>query len=130
MAATSPRFLTWTSSFASSGLPSICCAKTTFCGSALNCASASSLVMNRTLVPRDLPGVDGDDAAPEKVDDLTVVRRHHHRGAARVDAQEQLHDLPRGRGVEVAGGLVRDDESRCVHQGASDGDALLFTAGE
>ena len=54
------------------------------------------------------------------------MRRHHDGGAAGVDAEKELHDLPRGRGVEVAGGLVGDDETRRVHQGARDGDPLLL----
>src|SRR5207248_8840951 len=66
-----------------------------------------------SVVAGDLARVDGNHATAEKVDDLAVVRRHHDRRAARVDAKEQLHDLPRRRGVEVARGLVGDDEPRC-----------------
>src|SRR5690242_8432767 len=86
------------------------------------------VISARTVVSRDLPRIDGDHAPAEHVDDLAVVRRHHHRGAARVDAQEQLHDLPRRCGVEVAGRLIRDDEPRRMHQRARDGDALLLAA--
>jgi hypothetical protein len=34
------------------------------------------------------------------------------------------------RGVEVAGGLVGHEDGRGEHEGASEGDALLFAAGE
>src|SRR5689334_10037241 len=77
-----------------------------------------------TFVSSDLPRVYRDDAAAEEVDDLAVVGRHHDCGAARVDAQEELHDLPPGRGVEVAGGLVGDDETRRVNERPRDGDSL------
>src|SRR2546425_36660 len=40
------------------------------------------------VVSSDLPRVDRDDAAAEKVHDLSVVGRHHNCGAPRVDAQE------------------------------------------
>src|SRR4029077_15503703 len=83
----------------------------------------------RTVVSGNLPRIDRNDAAAEEVDDLTVVSRHHDGGPPRVDAQEELHDLPRGGGVEVAGGLVRDDHARRMDQRPRDRHPLLFAPG-
>src|SRR6202035_4754819 len=47
-----------------------------------------------------------------------------------VEAVEEGHDLDAGLGVEVAGGLVGEDDGGVVDQGAGDGDALALTAGE
>ena len=43
---------------------------------------------------------------------------------------QQAHDLGGVAGVEVARGLVGEDDGRGVHEGAGDGDALLLTSGE
>src|SRR5579859_5225088 len=83
-----------------------------------------------SVVSGDLPGVDRHHAAAEKVHDLAVVRGHHDGRTASVDAQEELHDLPRRGGVEVAGRLVGDDHPRGVHERPRDGDALLLAAGQ
>ena len=56
---------------------------------------------------------DHDDALAEFVD-----------GAA-----QQVHDLGGRVRVEVAGGLVGDDDGGATHEGAGDGDALLLAAG-
>ena len=57
--------------------------------------------------------------------------RDEHDGLARVaQALERgEHHVARG-GVEVARGLVGQDEGRVVHEGPRDGDALLLAAGE
>ena len=47
-----------------------------------------------------------------------------------VDLLEQVHDLARHEGVEVAGWLVGQEEGRVAGDGARDGDALLLAAGE
>src|SRR5260370_1469430 len=88
------------------------------------------MVSARTVVSGNLPRIDRDDAAAEEVDDLTVVSRHHDGRASRVDAQKELHDLPRGGGVEVAGGFVRDDHARRMHQRPRDRHPLLLASGE
>jgi len=41
-----------------------------------------------TVISGNLPRIDRNDAAAEKVDDLTVVSRHHNGGPPRVDAQK------------------------------------------
>src|SRR2546425_1128965 len=51
------------------------------------------MVAARTVISGNLPSVDRNDAATEEIDDLTVVRRHHNRGASRVDAKEELHEV-------------------------------------
>src|SRR5207248_3010724 len=66
----------------------------------------SFMVSPGPVVSGDLALIDEDDAAPHQVDDVAVMSGHHDRRAVRVDLQEELHDLPRRRGVEVAGGLV------------------------
>src|SRR5437879_1845063 len=88
------------------------------------------MVAARTVISGNLPSVDRNDAATEEIDDLTVVRRHHTRGASRVYEKEELHELPRRGGVEVAGGFVRDDHPRRMHQRPRDGHALLLATGE
>ena len=47
-----------------------------------------------------------------------------------VDLEQQLHDAPRRVGVEVAGGLVGEEDPRPVHQGTGDRHALLLTAAQ
>jgi hypothetical protein len=50
--------------------------------------------------------------------------------AALVEVAEDRHDHGLVDGVEVAGGLVGEDQRRLVDQGAGDGDALLLAARE
>ena len=70
----------------------------------------------------------GDDAPADAADQLAVVRGDEHRRAARVDLAEQVHDLERQVGIEVAGRLVGEDELRIVDERARDRDALLLAA--
>ena len=46
------------------------------------------------------------------------------------EAEEHVEDPSRGLGVEVAGGLVGEEELRAVGERPRDGDALLLAAGE
>ena len=50
------------------------------------------------------------------------------RRAARVDLTEQIHDLERQIGIEIAGRLVREHELRIVDERARDRDPLLLAA--
>src|SRR5690606_21983196 len=50
--------------------------------------------------------------------------------AVAVEAREQLEDLLAGLGVEVAGGLIGEQQGGFGDEGAGDGHALLLTAGE
>ena len=47
-----------------------------------------------------------------------------------VEGQEDVEDGTAGLGVEVSGGLVGEEEGGIVDEGAGDGDALAFAAGE
>ena len=78
-----------------------------------------------------MPAVDGHHAPAQQVDDVPVVGRHQDRRLGLVvDLEEELHDLPAGGRVEVAGRLVGDDQSRLVNERAGDRDALLLATGE
>ena len=46
------------------------------------------------------------------------------------DAEEHVHDGGTCGGVEIAGGFVGVEDAGIVDEGAGDGDALLFAAGE
>src|SRR6195952_1166409 len=82
------------------------------------------------LVAHEAAPLEGDHAAAHAVDHLAVVRRHDDGRAGAVDAVEQLHDADRRVGVEVARGLVADQERRVVDERPRDRDALLLPAGE
>ncbi len=62
--------------------------------------------------------------------DLGVVRDDDDRCAVGGERGEELEDRCRGARVEVAGGLVGDEERRSVGKRACDGGALLLAAGE
>ena len=47
-----------------------------------------------------------------------------------VEVEEEVEDVRAVGGVEVAGGLVGEDDGRAQDEGAGEGDALLFAAGE
>ena len=79
-----------------------------------------------------------DDAAVEEGDDamadvggLMAVGDEHDGGAGLIgEFAEQSEDVGAVFGVEVAGGFVGEDDAGSVDEGACDGDALLFAAGE
>src|SRR3954454_18995063 len=81
------------------------------------------------LVADQHAAVELDDPPAHGVDDAGVVGRHDHRRARAIDAVEQAHDAHRGAGVEVAGGLVGQEDERPVHKGPGDGHPLLLTTG-
>ena len=55
----------------------------------------------------------------------------HHRGSCLLDhLQEQLHDLSGRPRIKIPGGFVGQQDSRPMHDRASDGDALLFATGK
>src|SRR5438874_2340588 len=63
--------------------------------------------------------------------DALVVRSHERRAAFAAHQIEELgEDNIRGVLVEVAGGLVGEDQRRLVGERAGHGDALLFAAGK
>src|SRR5215208_1091206 len=71
-----------------------------------------------------------DHAPAHLVDHLLVVGRHDHGGPGAVDPVDQLHDPDRGLGIEVAGGLVGQQQWRVVDERARDRHALLLAAGQ
>src|SRR3981081_2088149 len=82
----------------------------------------SLMVSTRPIVPNDLAVVDRNHAPAQQVDDVAVMGRHQHgRLGLVVDLQEELHDLPAGRRVEVPGRLVGDDQPRLMDEGAGGG---------
>ena len=82
------------------------------------------------LVADDAALVELDHAAAHVVDHLAVVGDDDDGRAGLVDPVEQLHDPDRGDRVEVAAGLVGQQQRRVVDEGAGDRDALLLAAGE
>ena len=57
--------------------------------------------------------------------------RHHHAGEGRlIHFKEQLEDLFTRKGVQIAGGLVREDDLGAADEGARERDALVLAAGE
>src|ERR1700730_8661675 len=84
------------------------------------------MVPSCVLVSDDLAALDRHHPASHDIDDLSVVGRHHDRGAASVDLQQQLDDLPRGGRVQVSGGLIGQKDPRVMNEGAGDRDALLL----
>jgi hypothetical protein len=61
---------------------------------------------------------------------VLVGDEQHGDAVLAVEALEDLHDLDAGAAVEVAGGLVGQDELRVVDQRARDRHPLLLAAGE
>ena len=49
---------------------------------------------------------------------------------AAVEVEQKVHDLGAVFGVEIAGGLVCEDDGRAEDEGTGEGDALLFAAGK
>src|SRR3989338_9432477 len=59
------------------------------------------------------------------------VETHQCRDAVlKADTPEDIQDHARESGIEVGNGLVRQDNSRPLHQGARDRHSLLFSAAE
>ena len=83
----------------------------------------------RALVGVDQPPViERDRPAADAADQLAIVGRDQHGRAPRVDFAQQIHDVEREIGIEVARRLVGKNQHRVVHQRARDRDALLLAA--
>ena len=59
-----------------------------------------------------------------------AVGDHDDGGAGGVEVAEEVHDVEAVVAVEVAGGLVAEDELRVGDDRAGHGDTLLLSAGE
>src|SRR5690606_12155161 len=86
------------------------------------------------VLGRDVVGqaavVEHQHALLHALDQAQVVAGDEHAGALPGERGEQRHDLGGQRGIEVAGGLVGDQQARLGDHGAGDAHALLFTGGE
>ncbi len=76
---------------------------------------------------RDL-AVDHLHVAMRAAREFRIVRDHDDGGAHLVDAFEQVHDLARHQRIEVARGLVREDQLGIAGNRARDRHALLLAA--
>ena len=88
------------------------------------CVISAAVVVTGVPAPDSVAGGVGDDASIEHLDrarhargDVLVVGDHHDRGAGGVQVVEQVEDGLPGRLVEVAGGLVGQDDRRGVRPG-------------
>ena len=61
---------------------------------------------------------------------LMLMGDDHNGDVDLIDGLKQLHDVHRHLRVDVAGGLVRDDQLGAVGQRARYSDTLLLAAGE
>src|SRR6266566_2704940 len=86
------------------------------------------MVPSRIFVSDDLAAFDRHHPSSHDIDDLPVVGRHQYGGAARIDLQQQLNDLPRGGRIEVSRGLVREENPWIVDQRPGDRHPLLLAA--
>ena len=71
-----------------------------------------------------------DDVRLAEAGDVELMGDHDDGHAVVVELLEHAHDLDAGARIQVAGGLVGEEERRLVDEGAGDGDALLLAAGE
>src|SRR4030095_6866082 len=81
------------------------------------------------LIPKD-PTVTNVDKTPRMPSDVRLVRDEDDRDPAlAIEGLEELHDLLAGARIQVAGGLVCQDDRWVCHQRTGDGHPLLLTAG-
>src|SRR5688500_10080615 len=79
-----------------------------------------------------------DEAAPFELDnapcfasEIEIVRDEHERSAGRgVQVEKQIDDRVAGFVIEIAGGLIGEENFWAVQKRAGQPDALLFPAGE
>lgn len=81
-------------------------------------------------VRHNLARVDLNDALVKMLHQAVLMGHHQHRGAPAVDFAEQVHNLKAQGRVNVARGLVRDDELRIVDQCPGQTHPLTLTARE
>src|SRR5437660_12616406 len=81
------------------------------------------------LVGPDHAVADSDDAV-SVLCDIVFMRDHDDGIALRMQAVHERHDLVASLGVQVAGGLIGQDDRRIVDESARNGHTLALTAGE
>ena len=64
----------------------------------------------------------------DAAEQVKIVRRHHHRGAEPVERLEQVQQARGHVGVDIAGGLVRNQDLRTADYRPRDRDPLLLAA--
>jgi hypothetical protein len=85
----------------------------------------------RPLFVTDDDSIAHEEAAVGTGGELGVVGDEDEGGALlAVHGEEEVEDVLAVGGVEVAGGFVGHEDGRGEHEGAGEGDALLFAAGE
>src|SRR6188508_2860924 len=84
----------------------------------------------RRIAPGDPSALDHHAPHAETLDKVHVVARDQHRHTDVIEALEQLHDLDRELGIEVAGRLVGDQERGLADHRAGNADPLLLTSRE
>ena len=70
------------------------------------------------------------DHALRLTGDVVVVGDEHDGVALLMQTVKNLHNVPRRAGIQISGGLVRQNQGRFCDQRTGDGDALLLAAGE
>ena len=90
------------------------------------CAVMRAAWPARKRVRGDAAGVEHDLALAELLDQVRIVRGDDHGDADFLEALEYAHDFDREAGIEIAGGLVGDQQLRLADDGARDADALLL----
>ena len=93
-------------------------------------AAAGEPAVARVRVLHDHAVLEVDGARAPGGDVALVGDDHDGDAALGAQAREHLHHLVAGRGVEVAGRLVGQQQRRLVDQRAGDGHALLLPARE
>ena len=74
----------------------------------------------------DSPGIEHDFALAEFLDQMRVVRGDHHGHADFLETLEYAHDFHAQTRIEIARGLIGDQQLRLADDGARDADALLL----
>ena len=72
--------------------------------------------------------IQAERAAADPANQLAIVSGHQDRGPSCIDLAEQVHDLERQIRVEIASGLISQDDDRIVDQRPRDGNPLLFAS--
>ena len=90
--------------------------------------NATAMLMRGFTSVRDMAGP--VFRLKRSIDQGEVVGRHDHGGSQAVQLQKKAHDLLAHHGVDVAGGLVGEDQVGAGDEGAGEGDTLLLSARE
>src|SRR5688572_26336150 len=82
------------------------------------------------LVGGDAARVEHDLALAELLDEMRIVRRDDDRHAHFLESLEYAHHLDGEGRIEVAGGLVGDEQLGFADDGTRDADTLLLAHGQ